>query len=163
MAELKHLQSAWDVDRFIVLEQEKLVLMRFSKFECISQDEAKRDRIAHQHYLATLQMDDVLVSIAPKVRKFCVIYAVDTNTVPEFNTMYELGHDSDPFAVMLFFRNRHIRVDVGSGNNNKINFPMESDDLIAIIELAYTAGMRNKSIVFSAKQFAFEGIAPAAD
>jgi DIM1 family U5 snRNP protein len=157
MAELKHVQSAWDVDRFIVLEQNKVVLMRFSKFEQISPEEAKRDRVAHQHYLSTLQMDDVLVSIAPKVRNFASIFAVDTGTITEFNSMYELGSDTEPFAVMFFFRNRHIRVDVGTGNNNKINFPMEAEDLIAIVEQVYKAGMRDKSIAYSQKQFAFEG------
>jgi DIM1 family U5 snRNP protein len=159
MAELKHLQSAWDVDRFIVLEQNKVVLVRFSKYESLSPEDAKRDRVAHQHYLSTLQMDDALVSIAPKVRNSTVIYAVDTSTITDFNGLYELATDEEPFAVMFFFRNRHIRVDVGTGNNNKINFPMEAEDLIAIIELVYTTGMRNKSIVHSPKQFAFEGAA----
>ena len=43
------------------------------------------------------------------------------STVPEFNTMYELY---DPVTVMFFFRNRHIMVDLGTGNNNKINWAL---------------------------------------
>ena len=36
--------------------------------------------------------------------------------------MYELY---DPCTVMFFFRNKHIMIDLGTGNNNKINWPME--------------------------------------
>jgi DIM1 family U5 snRNP protein len=157
MAELKHCQSPWDVDRFIVLEQNKVVVMRFSSYELLSAEDAKHDPVAYQNYLSTLQMDDVLVAIAPKVRNFAVVYAVDTSAITEFNAMYELGSGTEPFGLMFFFRNRHMRVDAGTGNNNKINFPMDAEDLIAIIEGVYRAGVRNKSISYSQKQFAFEG------
>ena len=36
--------------------------------------------------------------------------------------MYELY---DPCTVMFFFRNKHIMIDLGTGNNNKINWAME--------------------------------------
>ena len=41
--------------------------------------------------------------------------------VPDFNTMYELY---DPCTTMFFFRNKHIMIDLGTGNNNKINWAM---------------------------------------
>ncbi|KAH9593404.1 Dim1 family [Trypanosoma melophagium] len=167
MAELTHLHSAWDVDRHIVLEGERLVLIRFSHFEApppqtqttpttpsISST-TTRDEIsgAMAYYIATRQMDEVLMTLAPKVRKYCVMYAVSTVEVPAFNEMYELGHDLEPFAVMFFFRNTHIRVDVGTGNNNKINFFMEADDLLPIIDAAYRAGKSGKAITSSEKKF----------
>lgn len=39
--------------------------------------------------------------------------------VPDFNDMYELY---DPCTVMFFFRNKHIMIDLGTGNNNKISW-----------------------------------------
>jgi DIM1 family U5 snRNP protein len=37
--------------------------------------------------------------------------------------MYELY---DPCTVMFFFRNRHIMIDLGTGDNNKINWPLSN-------------------------------------
>ncbi|PBJ79647.1 spliceosomal U5 snRNP-specific protein [Trypanosoma cruzi cruzi] len=157
MAEVKLLHSAWDVDRHIVLEGEKLVLIRFSHYDSLPQPlSAGGDPSGGGpmvHFTATRQMDEVLSALAPKVRKYCVMYAVSTAEVPEFNVMYELGHDREPFAVMFFFRNTHIRVDVGTGNNNKINFFIEAEDLLPIIDAAYRAGRSGKTITSSEKKF----------
>ena len=51
---------------------------------------------------------------------YAVIYLVDISEVPDFNTMYELY---DPCTVMFFYRNRHIMIDLGTGNNNKVVHP----------------------------------------
>jgi U5 snRNP protein, DIM1 family len=156
MAELVHLRSAWDVDRFIVLESEKVVIVRFSKFEAgpstsgLPQEHAK---LLEQHHLATQYVDDILTSVAARVRKYAVVYAVDLSDVNEFNTLYELGGDEEPFALMFFFRGHHIRVDVGTGNHNKINFVMEEDDLIPIVDTVYRSGRQGKSICSSEKKF----------
>lgn len=67
--------------------------------------------------------------------------------VPDFNTMYELY---DPCTVMFFFRNKvadlcawcphvvsvlsltqHIMIDLGTGNNNKINWPFNDVQVYA--------------------------------
>jgi U5 snRNP protein, DIM1 family len=69
-----------------------------------------------------MKMDEVLYSIAEKVKNFAVIYLVDITLVPDFNKMYELY---DPCTTMFFFRNKHIMIDLGTGNNNKINWPLE--------------------------------------
>ena len=66
-------------------------------------------------------MDEVLYKCAEKIKKFGVIYLVDITKVPDFNTMYELY---DPVTVMFFYRNKHMMIDLGTGNNNKINWPM---------------------------------------
>ena len=44
---------------------------------------------------------------------------MDITKVPDFNTMYELY---DPVTVMFFYRNKHIMIDLGTGNNNKITW-----------------------------------------
>lgn len=59
--------------------------------------------------------------VANKVKNFAVIHLVDIDEVPDFNKMYELY---DPVTVMFFFRNKHMMIDLGTGNNNKINWPM---------------------------------------
>ncbi|KAJ1541750.1 hypothetical protein HK405_010463 [Cladochytrium tenue] len=66
-------------------------------------------------------MDEVLYSIAERVKNFAVIYLVDISEVPDFNKMYELY---DPCTVMFFYRNKHFMIDLGTGNN-KINWPLE--------------------------------------
>ncbi|KAG5478672.1 hypothetical protein LSCM1_06076 [Leishmania martiniquensis] len=110
---------------------------------------------ADEHYLRTRQMDALLSELAPKVRKYCIMYFVDTREVTAFNDLYELGHDRDPFAVLFFYRNRHIRVDVGTGNNNKINFFAFEDlyDFLPIIDAAYKAGRQGRSITSCDRKF----------
>lgn len=65
--------------------------------------------------------------------------------------MYELY---DPVTVMFFFRKKHIQVDLGTGNNNKINFVINSkEELIAIIEKVYQGARRGRGIVISPKDY----------
>lgn len=66
-------------------------------------------------------MDEVLYKVSEKIKRFAVVYLVDITKVPDFNTMYELY---DPVTLMFFFRNKHMMIDLGTGNNNKINWPM---------------------------------------
>jgi U5 snRNP protein, DIM1 family len=88
-------------------------------------------------------MDETLLNVSERVKNFAVIYLVDITEVPDFNKaspwrhccplgcpvrsssplgivgqMYELY---DPCTVMFFYRNKHIMIDLGTGNNNKIN------------------------------------------
>ena len=70
-----------------------------------------------------MKMDEILYKVAEKIKKFAVIYLVDITDVPDFNTMYELY---DSVTVMFFFRNKHMMIDLGTGNNNKINWPLNN-------------------------------------
>lgn len=74
-------------------------------------------------------MDEVLASVAEAIKNFAVIYLVDITEVPDFNTMYELY---DPCTVMFFFRNKHIMIDLGTGNNNKINWALSRSSSISL-------------------------------
>lgn len=77
-----------------------------------------------------MQMDEMMYKMAYKLSKFVVFYLVDIGKVPDFNIMYELF---DPMTLMFFYRNRHIMIDTGTGNNNKINWVLkETQDLIDI-------------------------------
>ncbi|KAM0865308.1 hypothetical protein ACQ4PT_043352 [Festuca glaucescens] len=90
---LPHLHSGWAVDQAILAEEERLVIIRFGH---------DWDETCMQGWQRT-------------VKNFAVIYLVDITEIPDFNTMYELY---DPSTVMFFFRNKHIMIDLGTGNNN---------------------------------------------
>ena len=61
--------------------------------------------------------------------------------------MYELY---DPCTTMFFFRNKHIMVDLGTGNNNKVNWPLTSkQEVIDIIETVYRGAKKGRGLVVS--------------
>ncbi|KAL6192321.1 hypothetical protein ACLB2K_033412 [Fragaria x ananassa] len=89
-----------------------------------------------------VQMDEVLAAVADKIKNFAVIYLVDSSEVPDFNTMYELY---DPSTVMFFFRNKHIMIDLGTGNNNKINWALkDKQEFIDIVETVYRGARKGR-------------------
>lgn len=132
---LPHLNSGWEVDQAIVTEEDRVVVIRFGRDTdptCMVQDE-------------------VLANIAEKVKNFAVVYLVDIDEVPDFNSMYELY---DPCSVMFFFRNRHILVDFGTGDNNKLNWALtDKQELIDIIETVYRGARKGKGLVVSPKDY----------
>ncbi|KAF2658775.1 thioredoxin-like protein-like protein 4A [Lophiostoma macrostomum CBS 122681] len=133
---LTHLKSAWHVDQAILDDEEKIVVLRFGKTTDA----------------AVMAMDEHLSKIADRVQNFASIYVVDNKEVPDFNAMYELY---DACTVMFFFRNKHILVDCGTGNNNKINFSIaDKQDLIDIIEVVYRGARKGKGLVVSPKDYA---------
>jgi DIM1 family U5 snRNP protein len=98
-----------------------------------------------------MEMDETLAKIAELVKNMAVIYLVDIDQVPDFNSMYELY---DPCTVMFFYRNKHIMIDLGTGNNNKINFAIDSkQEMIDIIETVYTGARKGKGLVVSPKDY----------
>lgn len=132
---LPHLSNGWEVDQAIVTEEDRVVVIRFGRDAdptCMVQDE-------------------ILASIAEKVKNFAVIYVVDIDQVPDFNAMYELY---DPCTVMFFYRNKHIMVDLGTGDNNKINFIIsEKQEVIDIIEIVYRGARKGRGLVMSPKDY----------
>mmetsp|Transcript_74257 Transcript_74257/g.118266 ORF Transcript_74257/g.118266 Transcript_74257/m.118266 type:complete len:143 (+) Transcript_74257:126-554(+) len=132
---LPHLKSGWDVDQAILNEEERVVVIRFG----------------HDWDKTCMLMDEILFAIAEDVSKFAVIYLVDNSKVADFNTMYELY---DPCTIMFFYRNKHIMVDLGTGNNNKINFLMnEKQELVDIIECVYRGAKKGRGLVISPKDY----------
>jgi DIM1 family U5 snRNP protein len=97
---LVSLPNAWAVDQAILSEEERVVIIRFGI-------ETTPD---------CMLMDKTLASVTTKLQNMAVIYACDIEEIPDFNKMYELY---DPVCIMFFYRNKHIMVDVGTGNNNK--------------------------------------------
>ncbi|ETV70321.1 thioredoxin-like protein 4A [Aphanomyces astaci] len=132
---LPHLCTGWSVDQAIMTEGDRVVVMRFG----------------HDHDPVCMQMDEVLCGVAEDVKNFAVIYVVDITEVPDFNTMYELY---DPCTVMFFYRNKHIMIDLGTGNNNKINWAFNNKkEMIDIIETVYRGARKGRGLVISPKDY----------
>lgn len=128
---LYNLHSGWYVDQAIVTEEERLVVVRFGRT-------ADRE---------CMLMDEMLASVAEKVRNFVAIYLCDIDEVPDFNDMYELN---DNMCLMFFYKNKHMMCDFGTGNNNKMNFlPDDKQELIDIMETIFRGARKNKGIVVS--------------
>ncbi|KAG9043115.1 U4/U6-U5 snRNP complex subunit dib1 [Tulasnella sp. UAMH 9824] len=132
---LPHLPSGWHVDQAILSEDDRVVIIRFG----------------HDWDPQCMKMDETLYGVSEKVQNFAVIYLVDITQVPDFNKMYELY---DPCTVMFFYRNKHIMIDLGTGNNNKINWAMDNkQELIDIIETVYRGASKGRGLVVSPKDY----------
>ena len=132
---LPHLDNGWEVDQAILSEEDRVVIIRFG----------------HDYDKDCMYMDEMLYKSAEAVSKFAVVYLVDITEVPDFNNMYELY---DPCTVMFFYRNRHIMVDFGTGNNNKLNFALNNkQDLIDVVEVVYRGAHKGKGLVVSPKDY----------
>ena len=96
-------------------------------------------------------MDETLYKCAEKMKNFAVCYLVDITEVPDFNKMYELY---DPCTIMFFYRNKHIMIDLGTGNNNKINWAMEDmQEFLDIVETVYRGARKGRGLVVSPKDY----------
>eukprot|EP00933_Yihiella_yeosuensis_P077948 TRINITY_DN88962_c0_g1_i1.p1 TRINITY_DN88962_c0_g1~~TRINITY_DN88962_c0_g1_i1.p1 ORF type:complete len:143 (+),score=23.15 TRINITY_DN88962_c0_g1_i1:90-518(+) len=132
---LPHLHSGWAVDQAILSEEERLVCIRFG----------------HDYDPECMKMDEILYAVAESIKSFCIIYLVDVKEVPDFNTMYELY---DPVTVMFFFRNKHMMIDLGTGNNNKVNWAMnDKQEFIDILETIYRGARKGRGLVISPKDY----------
>ncbi|KAK4050147.1 U4/U6-U5 snRNP complex subunit dib1 [Microbotryomycetes sp. JL201] len=139
---LPKLESGWHVDQAILAEDDRVVIIRFG----------------HDWDPQCMIQDETLLGVSEKVKNFAVIYlpsappdTVDITKVPDFTRMYELY---DPCTTMFFYRNKHILVDFGTGNNNKLNWPMEDkQELIDIIETVYRGASKGRGLVVSPKDY----------
>ena len=86
-----------------------------------------------------------------QVKNYAAVYLVDISEVSDFNKMYELY---DPCTVMFFYRNKHIMIDLGTGNNNKINWALEdSQEMVDIVETVYRGASKGRGLVVSPKDY----------
>lgn len=132
---LPHLTNGWQVDQAILSEEHRVVVIRFG----------------HDWDPQCALMDEVLAAVAEKLRNLCLIYLVDISQVPDFNAMYELY---DPCTVMFFYRNKHMMIDLGTGNNNKITWPItEKQEFIDIIETVYRGACKGRGLVVAPRDY----------
>lgn len=108
-------------------------------------------RFGREHDSKCMVMDEILAKAKVPLQNFVKIYVVDTVEVPDFNQMYEL---TDPMSIMFFYKNKHIQVDCGTGNNNKINFELNSvQEFIDIAEVVYRGATKGRGLVQSPYDF----------
>ncbi|CAN8072931.1 unnamed protein product [Agarophyton chilense] len=132
---LPHLDSEQEVNNALRSEQERVVVVRWG---------TDADPTC-------MIMDETLYKVAELVKNFAVIYLVDTTHVTAFNESFKL---TDPCSVMFFHRDKHIMVDMGTGNNNKITFPItDKQDLIDIIEVVFRGARKGRGLVTAPKDY----------
>lgn len=132
---LPHLESEDDVNKALQSEEERVVLIRWG---------TDADPTC-------MIMDETLYKVAELVKNFAVIYLVDTTQVKAFNEDFKL---TNPCTVMFFHRDKHIMVDMGTGDNNKITFPISnSQDLIDIIEVVYRGARKGRGLVNAPRDY----------
>lgn len=65
--------------------------------------------------------------------------------------MYELVDD---VTIMIFYRNKHMMIDLGTGNNNKINWALEDkQELLDILEVVWKGAKKGKGLVISPRDY----------
>lgn len=177
---LPHLHHAYAVDQAILSEESRVVVVRFGRDHdpaCMRMDEllaGVADKVKAFACIYLVDIDEVRVCgrdlrlCARRIKNDARAQERDAITpltplplqnqktkqktqVPDFNAMYELY---DPCTVMFFFRNKHIMVDLGTGNNNKINWAMEEkQEFVDIVEVVYRGARKGRGLVVSPKDY----------
>merc|ERR1711936_86937 len=132
---LTHLHNGYQVDQAILNEPDRVVVIRFG----------------HDWDPTCMVMDETLRKCAEYIQRFAVVYLVDITEVPDFTKMYELY---DPCTLMFFYRNKHIMIDLGTGNNTKITWAIEEkQELIDLAEVVYRGARKGRGLVVSPKDY----------
>ncbi|CAK7231019.1 Thioredoxin-like 4A [Sporothrix curviconia] len=133
--EVYDLPSGWHVDQAILHDQERVVVILFG----------------NPTEIDVMVQTEMLRKIAPDVVNFAVLYTCDISKVKDFNKMYELY---DPCTLMFFWRNKHVMIDSGTGNNNKVNFLVRSkQELIDMIEVVYRGAKKGRGLVVAVNDY----------
>uniref|UniRef100_A0AAZ3R1Y7 Thioredoxin like 4A n=1 Tax=Oncorhynchus tshawytscha TaxID=74940 RepID=A0AAZ3R1Y7_ONCTS len=65
-----------------------------------------------------------------------------------------IGPASSGFGRRKLSLNKHIMIDLGTGNNNKINWTMEDkQEMIDIVETVYRGARKGRGLVVSPKDY----------
>lgn len=132
---LPHLESEEAINKALQSEEERVVVIRWGT----------------DSDPTCMIMDETLYKVAELVKNFAVIYLVDITQVKAFNEDFKL---TDPCTVMFFHRDKHIMVDMGTGDNNKVTFPLtNSQDLIDIIEVVYRGARKGRGLVDAPRDY----------
>ncbi|CAK7245138.1 MAG: Thioredoxin-like 4A [Sporothrix thermara] len=133
--EVYDLPSGWHVDQAILHDQERVVVILFG----------------NPTEIDVMVQTEMLRKIAPDVVNFAVLYTCDISKVKDFNKMYELY---DPCTLMFFWRNKHVMIDTGTGNNNKVNFLVRNkQELIDMIEVVYRGAKKGRGLVVAVNDY----------
>jgi hypothetical protein len=84
------------------------------------------------------------------------LHSIDRGSNRAFflSSLFHADELYDPCTVMFFFRNKHIMIDLGTGNNNKINWAFtDKQEMIDIIETVYRGARKGRGLVVSPKDY----------
>ncbi|XP_053427426.1 thioredoxin-like protein 4A isoform X2 [Nycticebus coucang] len=96
-------------------------------------------RFGHDWDPTCMKMDEVLYSIAEK--KWQIMGSSSSCYEPRLE-------------IPAVLKNKHIMIDLGTGNNNKINWAMEDkQEMVDIIETVYRGARKGRGLVVSPKDY----------
>ncbi|KNZ52658.1 hypothetical protein VP01_348g5 [Puccinia sorghi] len=170
---LPHLPSGWHVDQAIIAEENRVVIIRFGH-------DWARSFLSHGAMMYPVKTSCSLKRLfnplrtGPYLKRFGM-HADGRNPVWHLRKSEELCrhlfgryHQSPRFhqdcrctncmihvrSWCFFYRNKHIMIDLGTGNNNKINWAMDDkQELIDIVETIYRGASKGRGLVVSPKDY----------
>ncbi|OMH86425.1 Thioredoxin-like protein 4A [Zancudomyces culisetae] len=90
-------------------------------------------RFGHDWEPECMVMDETLYKVAELIKNFALY---------------------DACTTMFFYRNKHIMIDLGTGNNNKINWAIQDkQEFIDIVEVVYRGARKGRGLVVSPKDY----------
>ncbi|PWA34123.1 mRNA splicing factor, thioredoxin-like U5 snRNP [Artemisia annua] len=84
-----------------------------------------------------------------------ICYCIDAYFLlhQSWKTTYN-GVDCGVFVMRFFFRNKHIMIDLGTSNNNKINWVMkDKQEFINIVETVNRGARKGRGLVIAPKNY----------
>ncbi|KAJ8296126.1 Thioredoxin-like protein 4A [Rhodotorula toruloides] len=178
---LPKLESGWHVDQAILAEESRVVVIRFGHDwdpECMVHDETLfkiAEKVKNMAVIYTVDITQV-----PDFNKMYELYDACTTMFfyrqllplflpfsappptlsPLTSPATSLAHINDARDSKLVLhsidarRNKHIMIDLGTGNNNKINWGVaDQQELIDIIETVYRGASKGRGLVVSPRDY----------
>lgn len=124
----KNFKNEYSLDQALLDEKKKILIIFFGY------NEKKSIKLYNLKFEYTLK----------KFSKHFVLYFIDNDLIINFNRMYELFKKK---CLIFFFKNKIIQIDLGSGNNNKIErFYFNKTESIYFFETIYWYLIKGKTI-----------------
>eukprot|EP00933_Yihiella_yeosuensis_P022118 TRINITY_DN17416_c0_g1_i1.p1 TRINITY_DN17416_c0_g1~~TRINITY_DN17416_c0_g1_i1.p1 ORF type:complete len:150 (+),score=21.18 TRINITY_DN17416_c0_g1_i1:22-450(+) len=130
---LRHLHSAWAVEKEVTEEKPQVVLLRFG----------------HDYDPECKLVDEVLLDAQDAIKDRCSIFLVDISEVPDFSQQFELY---DPCTLMFFYRGRHLQLALGLGERYKITWSIGGrQELIDIVEAVQRGAQQGRDLIVASQ------------
>eukprot|EP01012_Entosiphon_sulcatum_P026430 TRINITY_DN3187_c0_g1_i1.p2 TRINITY_DN3187_c0_g1~~TRINITY_DN3187_c0_g1_i1.p2 ORF type:complete len:145 (-),score=41.31 TRINITY_DN3187_c0_g1_i1:404-838(-) len=104
---------------------------------------------------ACMQMDELLVQLYDRVRPHVCVFVMDASDAPDVAHGYGLSPTTEPFALLFFYQQRQLSLEVGSGvTTNRFAVPIrDPQELLALLEAAYRGAKQGRQLVVSPKDY----------
>jgi len=166
---LPHLHSGWEVDQAIVTEDDRVVVIRFGRDSdptCMIQDEILMkiaEKVKNFAVIYVVDIDEV-----PDFNQLYELYDPCTTMffyrnkhimgmcviiIPCLLICFFLVHVLISFFLFVYDFGFRV-VDLGTGNNNKINWALaDKQEFIDVIETVYRGARKGRGLVISPKDY----------